>query len=390
MRRFNIIGSVALLALCLTHGASASASAPLDYRQAENWVCRPDKPGACKDDLTALVIEADGTARREVFVPAVAPKVDCFYVYPTVSNSPGVSALPAVTEEERRAVRQQFARLSSVCRLFAPIYRQITVTQMKAAGAGKPLPGVREAMGLAQADVEAAWDAYLIQHNHGRGVVLIGHSQGAAILGALMRKDIDGKPVQAQLLSAILPGSWVMAPTGKDVGGTFKSIPACRTPSQIGCVIVFNAYRADNLIPPDKIPKFSDEAPLCTNPAALPGGPGVLKPYLSTSGETIIPDLTAPQGPWTRASLSAAAPFVTLPGFYVAECENDEHGVHLSVTPTPKPDDQRTGNLTGEWIMNGKPDVTMGLHLIDLNLVMGNLIEVIAAQAAAYIDQSAK
>ena len=233
------------------------------------------------------------------------------------------------------------------------------------------------------ADVAAAWRYYLAHDNHGRGVVLIGHSQGAGVLGDLIRHDIEGGPARANIVSAILPGSFLTAPKGQEVGGTFKTLPACRRPGQTGCAIVFNSYRYDVLIDPkDLFPLKPGEQALCVNPAALAGGPGVLKPYLSTKGETIIPDFTAPQPPWTAAPETPLdAPFVTLPGFYTAECKSDEHGVYLAIVPHPKPGDRRAHALVGDWMQDGQRNVTMGLHLIDLNLVMGNLIEVLRRQA---------
>ena len=45
-------------------------------------------------------------------------------------------------------------------------------------------------------DVEAAWDDYLARDNKGRGVVLIGHSQGSGILKQLIAREIEGQPAQ--------------------------------------------------------------------------------------------------------------------------------------------------------------------------------------------------
>ena len=42
-------------------------------------------------------------------------------------------------------------------------------------------------------DVVEAWRAYLRRFNHGRGVVLIGHSQGTFVLRRLIREEIDPK-----------------------------------------------------------------------------------------------------------------------------------------------------------------------------------------------------
>jgi Protein of unknown function (DUF3089) len=383
MRRGVLIG-LALLAAVLARPAAAfeaPATPGLDYADAANWVCRPGAP-ACGDDLTAAALGADGRVRIERFAPAAHPKIDCFYVYPTVSMSPEVNAPAGVTEAERRSVRQQAARLAGACRLYVPFYRQFTVGHMELHKPPSPAE-MQAGYRLVDADIFAAWDRYLTHDNHGRGVVLVGHSQGAGVLQDLIRRHIEGQPAQARIVSAVLPGSGVTAPAGKDVGGTFKSIPACRSEGQTGCVIVFNSFRSEEPIPPAKLFQFPGGDALCTNPAALAGGRGVLKPYLSTRGETIIPDFTARQAAWT-ATTTIDAPFVTLPGYYAAECRNDGHWNYLAVIPQPQPGDQRTGALVGDWIQDGRRDETMGLHLIDLNLVMGNLIDVLNRQAEAW------
>lgn len=380
----RILGAVAVASLQATQvdaGSTPAGVASLDYAQARYWVCRPDLPEACHDDLRAAVLQADGTARIEPFRAAARPKADCFYVYPTVSESPGLAAEPAVTEAERRSVRQQVERLSAVCRLFVPVYRQITATSM-ANGFPRPAPGVQAAVArVAQDDVIAAWDRYIAHDNGGRPIVLIGHSQGAAMVVELLRRRIDGRPVQSRLLSAIVPGYSVLVPRGEAVGGTFRTIPPCRSDGQTGCVIAFNAMRAERPIPATLVRRSPGQDAVCTNPAALAGGKGALKPYLSTTGETIIPRLTARQTPWTREPKPIDAPFVTTPGLYSAECRSDEHGVYLAVSTNLEAGDRRTGALIGDWMRaDGEPEPTMGLHLIDLNLTAGNLVDVLRRQ----------
>ena len=372
------------LAVVLNGVHSRAEAQPLDYSDTANWVCLP---GGCENDLSAVVLEASGSLRLEPYTPVSDPPIDCFYVYPTVSESGGFSAPPGVTEAELRAVRQQAARFASVCRLYVPFYRQITTSALLGGATPSSLEELSVAGARAEADVLAAWDHYFAQDNQGRGFVLIGHSQGAAMVTALLQQRIEGQPIQGQLVSAIIPGSFVLTPAGEEIGGTFKSIPPCRSEAQTGCVIVFNTVRESRPIPADKVFKVEGQEAICTNPAALSGGRGSLQPYLSTQGETIIPALSAPQPPWTKAPAEIPAPFVTLPGLYWSECRSDEHGVYLAVGAADTSLDQRTGEMTGAWMVDGSPDPTMGLHLIDLNLTMGNLLEIVDQQAAAYRAQ---
>ena len=112
---------------------------------------------------------------------------------------------------QRRSSRE----FRNACRLFAPLYRQVTLSALHAAMRRQPDGADRE---LPYADVRAAWRDYLAHDNHGRPFVLIGHSQGSALLKRLLAEEIDGKPVQRRLLSAILPGTAVLVPKGKECG----------------------------------------------------------------------------------------------------------------------------------------------------------------------------
>src|SRR5258708_18803150 len=121
---------------------------------------------------------------------------------------------------------------------------------MLAGGGG----GARLNSGLAYDDVRDAWRYYLEHDNQGRGFVLIGHSQGSYILAELIRQEIDGKPIERRMVSAILPGATLPVPRGKDVGGAFQHVPLCHAASQTGCVIAYSAFRATS--PPPANTRF--------------------------------------------------------------------------------------------------------------------------------------
>src|SRR5579864_7353756 len=92
---------------------------------------------------------------------------------------------------------------------------------------------------LGTEDVRDAWRYYLEHDNKGRGFVLIGHLQGSFVLAELIRQEIDGKPVQSRLVSAMLLGTTVAVPRGKDVGGSFEHIPLSHSAVATGCVITY-------------------------------------------------------------------------------------------------------------------------------------------------------
>ncbi len=150
--------------------AAAPAPAKNDYSNGDNWLCRPGRQDACAVDLTTTVVAADGKMTREAWAPNAKAPIDCFYVYPTVSNYPAGNSDMIPGPEEKGVIRAQFARFASQCRPFAPLYRQITLTALRALLAGNPMPADRV---LAYNDVLDAWNYYLEHDNNGRGVVLI-------------------------------------------------------------------------------------------------------------------------------------------------------------------------------------------------------------------------
>jgi len=273
--RFGLIRFVlaCLFAAAAWAPALGLAQTKNDYAKVENWLCRPGRQDACAVDLSATVVAAGGAMRTETFRAAASAPIDCFYVYPTVSMQPGANADMAVDPEERGIVKLQFARFASLCRPFAPLYRQMTIAQLRRAIAGE---GAGD-QSMAYGDIVDAWKYYLEHDNHGRGVVLIGHSQGAGELTRLLQQEFDGKPLARQMVSAILAGTHVFVKKGSDVGGTFATIPICRRPGQPGCVIVYNSFRAASPPGADALTERSDDPALadaCVNPANPAGGSG--------------------------------------------------------------------------------------------------------------------
>ena len=116
-------------------------------------------------------------------------------------------------------------------------------------------------------------------------------------------------------------GTTVAVPKGKDVGGAFKTIPLCRSASQIGCAMVFATFRAT--VPPPANTLFGAvtqpgmEA-ACTNPAALAGGSGELRSILLTEGRTITSGPRARA--WVTPDIKIDTPFVSVPGLLTAKC----------------------------------------------------------------------
>jgi len=358
-----------------------------DYSKAESWLCRPGRHDACDVDLTTTVISANGKLTREPWAANPKAQIDCFYVYPTVSLDPTPNSDMVAGEEELSVVRVQAARFGSQCRVYAPLYRQVTLAALRSILAGRSVAVDRN---LAYNDVLDSWNYYLQHDNQGRGVVLIGHSQGSMVLTELIKREIDGKPIQKQLISALLLGTNLPVPREKDVGGAFQQVPLCRNSKQIGCVITYVSFRAN--APPPANSRFGkvagqDMIAGCTNPAALKGGSGELHAYLSTrgSGASAAPVVL----PWSKDAPAIDTPFVSVPGMLTAECVSNEKGSYLAVTVHSDPADPRTDEITGDVVREGKVLPEWGLHLIDVNLGIGNLIDIVRDQTKAYRASSA-
>jgi hypothetical protein len=113
------------------------SKAPVDYRQDASWLCRPGRQDPCAVDQRATVVNADGVMVSEEFRANRDAPIDCFYVYPTVSTDPGANSDMTADLAERRVVEQQLARFASQCRLFAPLYRQVTLAALRAGVAAR-------------------------------------------------------------------------------------------------------------------------------------------------------------------------------------------------------------------------------------------------------------
>jgi pimeloyl-ACP methyl ester carboxylesterase len=364
-----------LLLAALVLGALAAPGAAAAATPATVWLCRPgmtSNPCAPSQKTTRFTPAGARIGVQDVH-PARDPKIDCFYVYPTVSDQKRPIATRAIDPPERSIALYQAARYSRVCRVFAPMYRQYTLQALAQPPAAVAHDGFVNKD--AYADVVQAWRTYLRKYNHGRGVVLIGHSQGTFVLRKAIAKEIDTKPsVRRLLVSAILLGGDVLVRKGADVGGDFQHIPACRSAHQLGCVVAFSTF--DQPVPPDAIFGRTTEkgmAVLCTNPAALGGGSGLLDPVYPSQpfapGSTIAAGIallgvTLPQ---------ASTPWIEMPGSYRAHCTSGSaHALEIVAragAPTPKP----------------SPDPTWGLHLTDANIALGNLVELVGEQARAFV-----
>ena len=353
---------------------------PNDYGHDATWLCRPGREDACTVDLSTTVISTQGTLSLESWHSDPSAPMDCFYVYPTVSTDGTMNSDMTPDAAELRVIEQQFARFASVCRPYAPSYRQVTLAGLMAGFAGGGPRALEQ--GLAYNDVRDAFHHYMQYDNGGRGFVLVGHSQGSYILTRLIREEIEGHPVQDQMISAFLLGSTVTVATGQTTGGSFENIPLCRDAGQTGCIITYVSFRSTAPPPQNTLFGRTLEPTLsaaCTNPAALAGGSSETHSYLSSRGATISGRRQI--SPWVSSGATIETPFVSVPGLLSAECTSNEHATYLEITVHGDPSDDRVddivGDITPQW----------GLHLVDVNLAMGNLVSIVREQTASWQER---
>jgi pimeloyl-ACP methyl ester carboxylesterase len=353
------LASVVVLVACATSRSEQPRTSDASYFDAAWWVCRPDLPSdACRGDLTTTVIAADGTRTIEPHAPARDATVDCFYIYPTVDLSiiPGNHVDFSDLSTIRRTAAAQIARLSEVCNVFAPLYRQATIaTYFSTKGDQKHF------FDVAYSDVAAAFDAYLARFARGHKLVIIGHSQGSQMAARLLQERFDRDPaMRARLLVAMPIGFTVDIPNGATTGGTFTTLAPCKGAGETGCVLSYLSIRDGDS--PNKLTNRVPEGhhALCVSPTAR-----------ATLRESVFPT------PKDAKRLGVTTPYVAVKDFYAAHCTDDRDGRdYLALKEVPQPDDRRPHLVDLDNSAGG-----LGLHRYDLQFTQGDLIELVRTKS---------
>ena len=371
----------ACVATAVTAAAAlgAAGSAPA----ATKWLCAPGVANdPCRPSLSTTLYRGwDVRAGRSTPRRDRDRGVDCFYVYPTVSNQPTRLATKRVDAEIRSIALYQAARLSQVCRVYAPVYRQATVPAMQAGTT------TRGDYLTAYGDVEQAFDAFLRRIGSRRGFVLVGHSQGSYHLQRLVRRRIDGHAgLRRRLVSAVLLGGDVAVRKGSDRGGTFRRVPTCERATQLACVLAFSTF---NETPPDPS-VFGRGASRVAGFLGLPDGPGLetacTNPAALGSNRSVPLTSVIPTEPFAPGTLIAAGisllglewptpstTFVQSDGAFTGHCSR-AGGAHVL----------RIASAAGTPVPKASPTPEWGLHLADANIAQGDLVKVLRRQIRTY------
>ena len=357
------IGTTADAAATTTHGSADSGTV---------WLCRPGlASNPCAIPLDATSVTATGATTVVSTNPATNPPFDCFYVYPTVSTEPTMNADLQIQQAETDVAMDQAARFSQVCNVWAPMYKQTTAATI-AAHPDLNLPPESEA--IAYDSVISGFEDYLQHDNHGRPIIFLGHSQGAAILIRLLSQFVDHNPLlRHQLTLAVLLGGDVEVKPGSTTGATFQHLPVCTRAGQSGCVIAYSSFPsappASALFgrPGQGVALQSGQRArtgvqvACVNPATMSGASADLDPLFLNTGQAGI-----------------TTPWLEYPGLYSAQCESDNTGAAwLQVTKATGAADQRP-------VVTVQPNADYGYHLNDPNLALGDLVADAAAAESAW------
>ena len=379
MKRVALALLVASLAACTsaTHRVASTPTPPVTSdspgpaasttADKTVWLCRPGAAAnPCESSLVSTAVLPDGSHRAEAAPAPVNTGLDCFYVYPTVSRETTANADLRIQPAETDVAIAQAARFSTVCRVWAPMYRQRTVSDLFNLAHGAP-DSPQNALALAS--VRSAWRDYLAHDNDGRRVVLIGHSQGAAMLIRLIRADIDPFPeLRRKVALAMLIGGNVTVADGRRTGGSFQHLELCRREGESSCVIAYSSF-------PSEPPAFSlfgragsgvsalsgetatDRQVACVNPAAIGGGSALLHPY--------VPSAQLP-------AAGTATPWTSFPERLRAQCRHAGTATWLEVTPTHR----RTGD---DALLGQSLGPAWGYHIVDVTIALGDLVHDVAA-----------
>ena len=357
-------------------------------------MCQPGQTAdPCVHNLAATAVTARGALQPAALLSSVAAsKFDCFYLYPTWSLAQTGNTGLAVGQGLKYAATDQAAPLSRVCDVWVPLYRSQTWASVKKGLAGDDAV-MHSTFTVAYDSVLPAWQWFLA-HTGGKPVILVGDSQGSAVLIHLISAQLDHEPsVLRRLLVAILVGGNLQVPAGKTAGSTFTNVPLCTSATQTGCAIAFSSYPSEppaNSVfgrPGQGVSLQSGQTAkagqqiACVNPAALGGGTGDLDPYLLTATQTAqFPGESAR----LRLTEPVTTPFVTYPGLYSASCEQGNGATWLQVTSLagtsrarPVVTDDTVGNLGGTG-------PAWGYHGYEYALTLGNLLHDAAGEEAAW------
>ncbi|KAJ1472334.1 hypothetical protein T484DRAFT_3440094 [Baffinella frigidus] len=198
-----------------------------DYAQEKCWDCYGADNGP-----SALVPEGVGDK-----LPVDQRPADVFFIHPTGYFGAAWQMPPSdlpTGELTGLSMSRNASAFNSTCRIFAPRYRQATLSSFL----DVDVPSAREAMDGAYADVRAAFQHYMDVQNRGRPFVIASHSQGGWHAMRLLQEFVEAKPLAEKFVAAYCLGSWLPEAMFLGKGAAFKQVHLSGGPEDLCCVAV--------------------------------------------------------------------------------------------------------------------------------------------------------
>ena len=241
----------------------------------KNWIASP------KDEISLPSNHVDT-------LNDFKPKVDVFYLYPTVYNSgyngnfwnANVEDPEHLRRVKDLALGNQASIFSGITNVYAPLYRQLFYDGLVYHNSSNILTEIaldpdlskdfkiyrdeifsnktleyftyennklrsysKEAYDVAYSDIKRAFLKYLELENNGKHFIIAAHSQGSMHASRLIKDIIlPNKDLKDKLLLAYL--------VGVPVADNFSTLPPCKDPDQMKCFLSWNTF-GDNINPYD-------------------------------------------------------------------------------------------------------------------------------------------
>ena len=168
--------------------------------------------------------------------------VDLFIVCPTVYSGSGTLLNMPLEDEKVRAefvgaLRMEVGIYAGSCRVYAPFYRQASLSAYAAGG-----EVMESALDLAAADVEQAFRYYLTELNSDRPFVLAGFSQGSHLMIEVMKRCLTTPQLRQRLVAAYAIGGTLT----EAECAAYPQLQPARGERDTGVIVAFNS-EAENV-----------------------------------------------------------------------------------------------------------------------------------------------
>ena len=371
-----IILSLTIFFSCNAEDAEKETYSSKLYSDMSMWLCGPDDVDHdyCLDNIDSTEILQDNTRQLVKHEAAVNPDYDCFYIYPTVDLTGAVGQHTDFSDINPMLdpLMSQAARLTKYCRVYAPLYKQITIPTFM-----EEDEILEEYLAKAYEDIEDAFKHYMGQYNKGRPFIIAGHSQGSRMATFLLQNLFDDDPqMREKFVLGLLIGGNVTVKKGELTGGSFQNIPACSDKEESGCVVGYRSFSAIVGAPEDT--GDSELVSICVNP----GTPGTLDKIKVASAyfPTIMrqayfgstfEDFAEDEG------IDSA--FIHYKNMYTAQCVEQASGnKYMEINVQQDAGDLRDDIIDYDYFLySSTTGLKLGFHVVDYNFLMGDILKLV-------------